>query len=42
MKNMKKQNREQPTQKKLADYIKIPEDELADILYMIKKKKKDS
>jgi hypothetical protein len=26
----------------LADYVKIPEDELADILYMIDKAKKDS
>ena len=39
---LKKQNGAQPTQKELADYVKIPEDELADILYMIDKAKKDS
>lgn len=37
---LKKQNGAQPTQKELADYVKIPEDELADILYMIDKAKK--
>ena len=39
---LKKQNGAQQTQKELADYVKIPEDELADILYMIDKAKKDS
>ena len=42
MNYLKKQNGAQPTQKELADYVKIPEDELADILYMIDKAKKDS
>ena len=41
MNYLKKQNGAQPTQKELADYVKIPEDELADILYMIDKAKKD-
>ncbi len=40
MNYLKKQNGAQPTQKELADYVKIPEDELADILYMIDKAKK--
>ena len=36
---LKKQNGAQPTQKELADYVKIPEDELADILYMTRVQK---
>lgn len=40
VKYLKQQNGAQPSQKEIADYVKIPEEELADILYMIDKAKK--
>lgn len=42
VKYLRQQNGAEPSRKEIADYVKIPEDELADILYMIDKAKKDS
>lgn len=42
VKYLREQNGAEPSRKEIADYVKIPENELTDILYMIDKAKKDS
>ena len=41
VKYLKDQNGREPSAKEIADYVKIPEEELSDILNMIEKAKKD-
>ena len=41
VKYLKDQNGREPSAKEIADYVKIPEEELSDILDMIEKAKKD-